>query len=302
MEITKRDLAILGGFSALLTLGVYTVFVKANAPAAGSGESTRPRAVVRSREAERTASATAGAEPERAQRSNLSPAVSGATVPTEYRVISQRRLFEPLIRVQSKAPAQQVGQLPPVPRVTAPAQTPAKPASSKPPATARPPESNRGGSSTPATLPAPPLAVTGLMAWGDGYRVVVENTELKYTRVAKVGDEVWGYRITEVSEDTREVKVDRPSLPGGQTATLKLGEGKKVETPQAGGDQSGQKPPEASATPSAPQPQPGSGGYSGGMSRFGGFDPRRLTPEQRARWDDWQRRRGEGGGGFGRGR
>ena len=292
MEVTRRDLGILGAFCVLLLIG-GGLFVKSQSgprPDPAELPTTRSGADSGQPELRITESPTPEAEP-----ATMSSSLAPGEVPANYQEIVERKLFTPLVAVQSK-PQPGATKMEPLP-VPAPAvdkQTPVKSTETASKAEVKPTEKPEAPS-TPATPPRPPLAVTGLVRAGDGYRVVVENTALNRSKVVRVGEDAFGYRITEVSAASGEVRIGKTDSPGGDEVTLKLGENKKVETEEAKPDDQGQTSKPSDSGQSSSSGSSGSTRPSGG---FGGFDPSQLTPEQRARFEEYRRRRGSGGGGF----
>ncbi len=300
MVITRRDIAILGTFAALLIVGVV-LFVRQQSTLPEPSDTRRTTTDTRRGRSRSTARSAATTSPDASDQvpydgdsALLSPAAAGGTVPPAYQVILTRALFTPLFTVAKPTQVATKGQLPPVPAASKSGKqqktTQTKGRNTPRPSTA----GGTPGTGAPTAPPAPPVAVTGLLRWGNGYRVVLEHTEYKLTRILRVGDEAWGYRVAEVSEDARQVTLEVPGGSGRQAIMLKLGEGKKVETTQSTpAATEAPKPAEPSRQPSMEQP-------GMGFRRFG-FDPSQLTPEQRQRMEEWRarraQRRGEGGGG-----
>jgi len=301
MEITRRDWVILIAFTLLLAGGVGIVFLKANGgpkrdvaelpPSRPAGDGTQPQLTI-------------DENPNPAERDGImTSSLAPGEVPPDYEAIVQRNLFTPLVKATSKGQPSptQIAPLP-VPSIATGSQSEVKSQQKPTESTndAKPADNPPSTASTPATPPKPPLAVTGLVRAGDGYRVIVENTELKRSQVARVGQDVFGYRITEVSAETGEVVIGKPDSVGNSDVTLKLGENKKVETEQAA------QPAASTSTSSSSdgdRARSSSGSSSSSSSSWGrgpgGFDPSQLTPEQRARFEEYRRRRGDRGGGFG---
>ncbi len=312
MQVTQRDIVILSLFALLLTAGGVVVVRKAQGPGRDAAEANRP-AAPRTAEAEPPAgvvdapdsaavrSASRGDDP---FASNL-PA--GAVL-AGYEQIAERRLFTPLVNVQSRGGADT--GVPEVPAVDSSLQVQAPAQSGGVFDTVGQP-SSAGDEAPGPTVEAsgvaakPPVAVTGFVRTDDGYRVVVEETNTRRVRIVSVGEEAFGYRVRQVAEDDRRVTLENSAGFATAPVTVALGENKPV----------------ASAQPGQPQqPQPGeqggeqsggrsSGGGAGGMQYGGmgggmpgGFDPSRLSPEQRQRYEEYMRRRGGGRDNFGRGR
>lgn len=290
MEFTRRDIGILAGFSLLLTVGVVLFINSQRGPTVEEVERPTER---RSAGEPRPAEAPTEREMPGETPDFLRSAQAPATVPVGYQAIVERKLFEPL--VEPAKPAARGGgvsprdipppalNLPPLPppalqerAVTPPAEKPAEKPAERP--------------SAPPAPPKPTIVVTGLMRFGDGYRVLVENPERKQSRTVKVGEEAFGYRITEVDEEAGAVTVAAAEGPSNDVQ-LKLGDKPKVEEKQEA------KPEATSGGNSSESNQRASG--SGGeaptaSSGRRGFDPNNLTPEQRQRYEEWQRRRGGG--------
>lgn len=294
LQVTRRDMLILGVFTALLVIGTWRVIARITAVPEETGPDLSRAAQV----ASAPARATPGTGRSRPGGAYLQTALKVGQVPERYRVIVERNLFEPLVKARSKpSPA---GEVPEVPAVTVPqpTQRQAENVNSEPTENVMPPMGN-SGRSEPAPPPKPPLVVTGLIDWGDGYRVVLEHTEKNQTRVVRLGDDAFGYRVVEVDTTGRKVVVERtePSASGSAAASrsdLKLGDKvviqpeKKADAPSTGAGDSGGGANQPSGTP---PPMGPSGGWR--------FDPGQLTPEQRQRWEEFRRRRRGSSNGFG---
>ncbi|MBI2298860.1 MAG: hypothetical protein HYU66_07920 [Armatimonadetes bacterium] len=306
-QITGRDVAILVGFTVVLGAGGWFVATRRSAGGSADGPDllAGERAPGGSRAGSHPGSSAAGGPAEAepavltagATRPGPGGAVARGEVPAVYQGILSRKLFDPLVAVQSKESPQ--AKLPTIPAVQTkgPAQKAASSQSKSGPKPA-PAGAQNQPPSQPVTPPKPPLVVTGLMRAGDGYRVVIENTEKWQARIVKVGDEAFGYRIVEVAEDTHQVFVEPAGSFGAQRIALKLGDKTTVQTTNAAPAATPPPPPPASGPPGeGPRGMggPGSGG------RWGSFDPSQLTPEQRQRFEEYRNRRRNGGGGGGGG-
>lgn len=300
LQVTRRDALILAGFLVVLVLVCVGVVKRVGAPSSGSEvdlrQPTRPIAgpVKPAGEADRAASTEAAAVE---AGGFLETALAPGKVPPKYAAITERKLFEPLIKVKSK-PAPPI-EVPKVPAVQGkpPAQSAVETVQSQDNE-----ESPTGDESnqTAVAPPKPPLAVTGLLRLGDSFRVVVEQTEFKDSRVLKVGDEAFGYRLVEVSEAEKKAVFVASAAPDNPRLTLKLGENKTVETGSEGAQTDKAKSSTEGEGANQPSTNAAPPASSFGMRR--GFDPSQLTPEQRARFEQYRSRRGRGGsGGYSRG-
>lgn len=294
MVITRRDIAILVTFCGLLVVAVVLFVRHQGGPPPSASD--RPTATARKTgnggSRSRTTPATS-VEPEPADTGEgdvLTPAAVPGTIPAPYQVILARALFNPLFKRAKANQAVAKGNLPPVPNPSKSGKQ-QKAGDAKGKNTSAPNTAGGTPGSVPTKPPAPPVSVTGLLRYGNGYRVVLEHNEFKLTRILRVGDEAWGYRVAEVDGDAQTVTLEVPGGSGQQPLMLKLGEGKKVETNQP-----------ATPQPAATAPQPAAQPETPTRS---GFDPSRLSPEQRARFEEWRQRRGmrrrDGGGGDGGG-
>lgn len=303
MEITRRDWVILGLFCVLLAGGVGIVALKANS---GLRRDTAELPSPRTADRRVTPELAIDESPDRtAEPPILSSSLAPGEVPPDYQTIVERKLFTPLVSVRSTGQPGPANLEPmPVPPPAVGKQTAVKPAgkTTESKNEPKPGETPAGPPSTPTAPPKPPLAVTGLVRAGDGYRVIVENTELNRSTVVRVGQDAFGYRINEVSAETGEVMIAKADSVDSGDVTLKLGENKKVETQQAE-QPAASTPSSSNGSSDGDRARSSSSGYSGGgWSRGpGGFDPSQLTPEQRARFEEYRRRRGDRGpgGGFG---
>lgn len=303
MQVTARDIAILGVFCVILAAGAGVVIQRSRAAATGEGGieaagAARPR---QDTPAEAPAAGPVDAPNAAAVRQASaridplsSPLAPGQVLPG-FESIAQRKLFDPLIRASSSGAADV--EVPQVPDADSPTQAQGPPRVTS---TSNPFDSGEridlpdgGGSSTPAK---PTVAITGFLRTSDGVRVIMEDLATRRIRVLNVGAEAFGYRLREVSEDERQVVLESTAGMGGAPISLKLGEGKQAEAPrtaqsqppseghgQPGGGGSGGQPPQTG------QPGGGMGGWSGQFPA--GFDPSTLTPEQRARYEEYMRRR-----------
>lgn len=282
MQVTRRDAWILTVFTVALVAGL-TLYVRSVTRPPGAPDRTAEKSPSEPPPAE--APRALADQPPQPPGEFMTAAVATGEIPGEYRVITDRQLFKPLVKppVKQKAPSP---SLPTVPRVDvprpAPVKAPAPPAG--PPAGASPAQQTPA----PAAPPKPPLAVTGLLRAGDGYRVLVENTELKQSRMVRVGEEAFGFRVAAVTDDGGSVTLASVAAQGGSEVTLKLGENKKETAPAkdekatagSGANQTG----ESGARTSSSSP-------TMTTSFRGGFDPSQLTPEQRQRYEEFRSRR-----------
>ncbi len=297
MEVTRRDLAILGVFCLLLLGGIGVVYKRATGGSSReTAELPTPRQPGDGAQPVLSIDETPSDQAE--DPAILTSALAPGEVPPDYQAIVERKLFTPLVSVRSQGrpgPAQM--QPLPVPSPAVGKQTEVKGTAKQTESKneAKPAATPSGTPSTPTAPPKPPLAVTGLVRAGDGYRVIVENTELKRSTVVRVGQDAFGYRISEVSAETGEVVITKSDSVGGSDVKLKLGENKKVETQQAEQPAATQPAPSGSSDADRARSS-SSSGYNGFGRGPGGFDPSQLTPEQRARFEEYRRRRGDRGG------
>ncbi len=282
MQVTRRDAWILTVFTVALVAGL-TLYVRSVTRPPGAPDRTAEKSPAEPPPAE--APRPRADQPPQPPGEFMTAAVAAGEIPGQYRVITDRQLFKPLVKppVKQKAPSP---PMPSVPRVDvprpAPVKAPAPPAG--PPAAAPPAQQTPA----PAAPPKPPLAVTGLLRAGDGYRVLVENTELKQSRMVRVGEEAFGFRVAAVTDDGGSVTLASVATQGGSEVTLKLGENKKETAPakdeKAGAGSSANQTGESGARTSSSAPPVTT-------SFRGGFDPSQLTPEQRQRYEEYRSRR-----------
>lgn len=322
MEVTRRDMAILAGFAVVLAVGAFLFVRSRTAPPDDTVvvESPRPGQPDLRDEVRPPGETPSQADVDLRMSSGLAP----GEVPPEYAALLERGLFEPLIEAtsQSTGGGRDLGDLPnidiPAPATQAPlppptggdrqvpvAQAPEPPEQSEQPGTGGMP-----AMPTPPPPPVPTVAITGWTRQDDGLRVVVEEPSSGRSKVVRVGDEAFGYRILAVSEDSGTVRLARAADPMATTVEVKVGDNKQIaNAPAAGqggpGGQAGQGQQPGGGQPGGP---PGGGGGGGRMEtiNIGGrtitFDPDTLPPEARARYEEWRRSGGGGGrGGGGRG-
>lgn len=255
-EITQRDWLVLGTFATVVTAACIAYNVRHNAPAAPGIVATAGTTGRASQSTSRTP--TRGHAPAEAPEPTLVGSLPPGSIPAEDRIVLERRLFDPLIKPagppapKPPAPAPTV----PIPPVILPQPVPA-PAPVKPekPPTPAPPKPE------PVYPGPPPLAATGVLRLGGATKFVIENTDLRTSRLAAVGDTVFGYRVLAYDARGKYVTLRAADDKPGKAVHLKLGEhktvqelGRPAQTPGAEGRKGGDDgPPGAPGAPDGPE-------------------------------------------------
>ncbi|HIE52255.1 MAG TPA: hypothetical protein EYP85_10890, partial [Armatimonadetes bacterium] len=204
MKATRKQMIFLGGFM-LLVVGFFGTYVyRALAPKGGAA---RAAEALRPARAERDSGEAKAEEKEGTVSAGegfsflASPAAA-----TEYAVIAERKLFEPLIKPQ------------PQPKSPPPSTPPEKIEPAKPvplPQEETPP--------APPSSPNPKVTVTGFLRLPTGGRVIVENLETKETQIVAPGEEAFGYTVAHLDPGRRMALLMR----GEERFPVRWGEGKQ---------------------------------------------------------------------------
>ena len=230
MKVTARDLVILGVFSALLCFGCVIVLRRSSA-----GDQPPIEARVPDAKSSRGshASAEPATTPSRAASGAFVSALPLGTIPPEYKLIVDRKLFSPLVAPPaakgsgSTRPA--AVNLGPIPSIIPPVTVvgPTRPVTPPPPKPPQPP------AVVPPPAPKPPLACTGLMRLG-GNKAVIENTRYGTARILGVGESAWGWQVTYIDTKRAVVGLSSTDPVLGKTLVLKLGDKRRVEPLRSG--------------------------------------------------------------------
>jgi hypothetical protein len=250
-RVNKRSQLILGIFVPVLLVGTaaYIYHVIAGSPV---------------KAAEKPA---ARAKTTRARSTTGKPAAKAK--PSDYTVIAQRNLFQPLI-----APPKVTTSSPP------PKPQPTSPPVNIPNVFAPPPMPE---ASLAAHSPAmDKIAVVGSVRVGDELYVLVEDLAKGETRYVKAGDSAFGYTVKAASIDDATLERD------GQTYKVAMGEGKVGAPVRAG---AGGFVPGRTFTPMGGQMMPSSGAPPMANPAFPGGIPdlANMSSEQRRQWfEQWR--------------
>ncbi|MBI5833018.1 MAG: hypothetical protein HZB16_12040 [Armatimonadetes bacterium] len=225
MKVTNRDLVILAVFSALLCMGCIVALRRINAPGEPPLEARSPAG---------TGNKAVGpaTTPSRAPASAFVSSLPIGSIPPEYKLIVDRKLFTPLVTAPTRTPASPARSaridLGPIPSIIPPVLPvgPTRPVT-QPPVKPQPP------AAVPPPAAKPPLALTGIMRLG-GTKAVIENTRYGTSRIMGVGESAWGWQVTYIDAKAGRVGLSATDPVMGKTLTLKLGDKRRVEPLRSG--------------------------------------------------------------------